>query len=214
MAIESLQALYALTNGLILILSIYLFWHSYGLRRTLFLWLGIKAIAALLAFWYVSKWMVLEGDWLLTTPLTVSLFLVIAMYPRSLQVREYIFPWVWCTGMVGTGFLARLDVFEWRWMWFILSGVCMSIIYFKLFALRSLVIRPWYSSLLLFNFFMWLVFPIIWLIGPFAFDLISESNMYMLFTMFDVLAKGGLFLLVVWVMRGEIIRDFKAYKRY
>lgn len=212
MQLEHLRFTYGLINGLILLTATFVSWHTYGLQRRVFFWLAMKAIAALCAIGLMRKWAILELDWILTTPLTVFILLLIAHYPQQMKNRFVWFPWIWCTLMSGGGILAEEHVWHLKWLWFGVSAISMGVIFWRLWMLQKVATHRRYIPLMRFNLLMWSLFPFVWLSGEHAFQWLSNAQSLSIFTFMDVLTKGGFFVLVVWLMREEIANDMEKGK--
>ncbi|MEY4479510.1 MAG: hypothetical protein RLZZ267_188 [Bacillota bacterium] len=209
MQLEYFRFSYGLINGLILVTAIYLSWYTYGLRRTVFLWLAVKAVAALSAIGLTTKWLILEIDWLLTTPITVYILFVIANHPQRMRRSLMWFPLVWCTVMAVGGVFAEWQVGQLKWLWFGLAAGSMGVIFWRLWMLQKEAIHRSYAPLMRFNLVMWSLFPLVWLGGKHGLQWISNEQAIATFTLLDGLTKGGFFLFVVWLMREEIANDME-----
>ena len=119
------------------------------------------------------------------------------------------FPWLWCTLMTVGGAFAEWQLWQLKWLWFGLAAGSMGVIFWRLRMLQNDARHKSYLPLLRFNFVVWSLFPIVWLSGEHGFQLISNEQAVATFTLLDVIAKGGLFVFLVWLMREEIENDME-----
>jgi hypothetical protein len=206
---ESLRWTYPLVNILLLITGLYVSWHTFGMRRKVFWLLSLKAAIVLGVIWISRSWTLMELDWLLTTPLTVFILFVMAFYPLPIPTWSRWFPWLWCSLMVGNGVLARLNVASLKWFWFSLSAVSMLVVMNGLWQKRSNHVHASYTPLVIFTSGTWMLFPLVWIIGPNGMHRIAHAEEQAIFTGLDLVAKGGFFIFAMWLMRGDIADDFQ-----
>jgi bacteriorhodopsin len=114
--------------------------------------------------------------------------------------------------MVGGGVMAKQDWLGLRWLWFGSAGIAMFAILAGLVRLR--VVNPHYWWLYGFNSVMWAAFPLIWVLGPNGFGKYNVATTTRLFTGFDLVAKIGLFLIILISVRGGIRRDLQLRRTY
>jgi bacteriorhodopsin len=178
----------------------------------LFFWLALKAFAVWIVGNVASSAYLLDLDWLITTPLTVVILTMYATRTKQVGRGRWGLAIGLCTMMVGGGMLAKQDWLGLRWFWFGSAGVAMVIILVALLRLRVANTHYWW--IYGFNSVMWAAFPLIWVLGP---NGLGKFNMDMetrLFTGFDLVAKMGLFLIILISVRGGIRRDLQLHSKY
>jgi bacteriorhodopsin len=219
MRVELLRFTYEIVNILLLICSVYLYFNTYALRKKLVFWFGIKSFFVLgvltwmalrmsTEVWLTQKWMPFEWDWLMTTPITLVLLIQVVYFPQNVPIEAVRFPWIWCPLMVIAGMLADWDVLHGKWIWFLLGGFSLGVIFRALWMKMNAANHRIYRPLVFFTMGCWVLFPIVWVLGPNGIHVISIAQTYSWYTLFDVFAKSGMFLMTVWLLRGELWHDF------
>lgn len=149
-------------------------------------------------------------DWLITTPLLLLSLGLLAL-PSGMKDRAWTL--VTLLGldvyMIVTGFMATLADPDTKWVWYSLSCVAFVLILYMLFGkLMSAVkdsgsvkLSKLYSVLAVYLSVLWVVYPVLWLLGSTgqaSLDFVTENSYY---TILDLLAKVGFGLLVVWNLK-------------
>lgn len=147
-------------------------------------------------------------DWLVTTPLIVYTLGLVAGADRR--------PTAVAVGadalMILLGYAATLVTGPLRWALFVASsGAFLVVVYYLLTALsdaaagRPPAIESMFIGLRDLTLFLWVVYPVLWLVGPFGTGTLVPADYHFIIAGLDVTAKVGFELLIAF--RAASIRD-------
>lgn len=156
--------------------------------------IGIEAVGTFLYF-----------DWIISTPLMVLALGLSAIYKSD---REFGLV-VGAAGLQGLVIVAGLlaDLTELTWLFFVVS----IFFYIPLFAILWGPLREianesgarGYSFVLGFISLMWVVYPMVWVLGPVWSEMLSMTDWMFLFTVVPAFTKSFFGFLDLWVLNLE-----------
>lgn len=147
-------------------------------------------------------------DWVLTTPLIVFTLATIAGATTATTYRAMAADAL----MIVLGYVASVTTGPLKWTLFLASsGAFALLLYYLVTALtaaagdRPPAVEAMFIGLRDLTVFLWVVFPLLWLVGPSGFGLLTHSDHAFLLGFMDLVAKAGFNLIIA--LRTDAIQE-------
>ncbi len=149
------------------------------------------------------------ADWVLTTPLLLLGLLIIGLWKGSADsgIRNGLMGWVIGADilMIVTGLVASLRIGETdRWLWYAISCFFFLLVLWAVWGPVRQYLGPHkalYGKLLGILTVLWLIYPVLWVLGTEGLDVIGLTGEIAVFAVIDVVAKVGFGIVLVLGVR-------------
>lgn len=152
------------------------------------------------------------ADWVATTPLLLLGLLIIGLWKGSADsgIRNGLIGFVIGADimMIVTGLVASLRIGEAdRWLWYAISCFFFLLVLWAVWGPVRQYIGPHkalYARLLGILTVLWLIYPVLWVLGTEGLDVIGLTGEIAVFAVIDVLAKAGFGIVLVLGVRNAV----------
>lgn len=152
------------------------------------------------------------ADWVATTPLLLLGLLVVGLWKGSADsgIRNGLIGFVIGADilMIVTGLVASLRIGEAdRWLWYAISCFFFLLVLWAIWGPVRQYLGPHqalYTRLAGILTVLWLIYPVLWVLGTEGLDVIGLTGEIAVFAVIDVLAKAGFGIVLVLGVRNAV----------